>query len=94
MSDEMPMYQKTIGRRKLFQALSMIAIAPAAKALPIGGKHFIIFFDAVTMDAAELATREYANIPSDAIIELVPMKLRSGQTVEEAVKVYEIEGWQ
>lgn len=72
----------------------MIAIAPNAKALPIGGKHFIMFFDAQTMDAEELALRDYPELPRDCIIEFVRVKLKHGQTIDDAVRIYEIEGWQ
>lgn len=77
-------------RRDALKALALIPVAQGAKVVPIGDparKQYFMFFDARTID---IETFAYATPAADALIWFVPVKLCAGQTIEDAVCMYEV----
>lgn len=80
-----------LDRRNLLKSIvgvPLIAIAPGAKALATKDKHYLLFFDRDTVNIDELASREFPQLPNGFVMELIPVRLRAGQTIDDAIKVY------
>lgn len=88
------------GRRKLLQSVVPVALAPfTIRGEPIktagvftvkAEQHFMMFVDAMVVDVHELAECAHY-LPSGTVIQIIPLKLRPGQTVPEAVEIYELD---
>ena len=53
--------------------------------------HYILFYDAQAIDGQELAMREMPGLPSNCMIELVPVKVRYDHAIDDAVRLYKVE---
>jgi len=70
----------------------MLVAAPGvsgAEVARVAPGHYILFVDDAVVDVPELieARRE---MPQDVFIEIIPLKLRHGKAIEEAVSLYKV----
>jgi hypothetical protein len=61
----------------------------AAKLHP--GAHYLLFVDVQVADCNLLMEQQAANLPEDCVVEIIPLKLKHGQTMDEAVRLYRVE---
>lgn len=86
-----------INRREALKSLAFIPIlgksGSSASAVQLGTKHFLLFFDNQACDVSDLInleTPEGLQGP-EVVIYYVPLKLRFEQTIEDAVRLYEVD---
>lgn len=86
-----------INRREALKSLAFIPLLGAkgssASAIQVGTKHFLMFFDVQCVDQSNLAETfmgGFPDAPLDAVVYFVPLKLRYEQTIEDAIRLYEV----
>lgn len=85
----------TFGRRELLKALVPMTAAPTfvingiakseAHLIPPG--FYLLFVDAQVVDVQDLMDN-HRQIPEGVCIEIIPLKLRHEQTIDDAVRIY------
>jgi hypothetical protein len=72
-------------------AVAGTKLAGPAIAVPIEQRaYYLLFYDASALDAQEVMSREFSALPENSAVELIPLKLCRGQSIDEAVKLYKV----
>lgn len=86
-------------RRDLLKSLLPVAFLPqltingkktASEAAAIPPGHYLMFVDAMVCDIYELLGGPNV-LPEGTTIHIIPLKLRPGQTIDDAVRIYELD---
>lgn len=84
-------------RRDLLKSMLPVALTPtltingkpAAAASAVHAGRYVLFADAQVVDGETLADQR-SNLADDIVIEIVLLKLHHGQTIDDAVRLYEL----
>ena len=85
-----------ITRREALRSIAFIPLlgksGSSASAVQIGVKHFVLFFDEQVCDVEDLINLRTPDgvPPPDAVVYFVPLKLRFEQTIDDAIRLYEV----
>lgn len=87
-----------MNRRELIKSIVPAAMIPTltvngitkAAAVLVPKGYYMLFVDVVSVDVDGLAATSLPDVAQDIVMDVIPVKLRSGQSIQDAIALYKV----